>query len=239
MKTEPNFSKEIALGECYYDEFSTAYRDGYVYLVHLPSKQFVEVLSEDMFAYARMFWRLFTGSGKVCIAKYIRDLDTNKDPQDWAVRFERVSLKHKFQKLGYKYVEPVRAPRRLTVHGDLAYEKKFYEVEDVGIGFVRHFWVPAEYTRNQILGLWSDTFRRINNRGRRLPKYVQEIIKDKALSTHTAAELEKKSITKTKRFRIEQCDDKYKDVPLKGKVRSCDIFNYESMISFANNQLIG
>lgn len=236
-KSEPNFSTSITLGKSYYDAFSTTYLNGYVYLIHLPSKQFVEVLSTDMFAYARMFWRLFTGKGKVCVAQYIQNLDERKDPSDWAVRFSRTLLSKNLIAMGYTFVAPARAPRRLIVNGHAPYEKKFYKVVDRELGFVRHLWVPAEYTRNQILTLWSDTFRRIHYRGRRLPKYVREIIKEKAMLTHTAAELEKTS--KSRRFSITACDHLYEKIPLRGKGRSCDIFNYESMINFANSQPVG
>lgn len=159
QRKEPNFNKTVAIGGDYYEFFSTVLTQGYVYFIHVPTKTFFARQSNEMFSYARLFWKLFTRPDSAnSLPRSLKERVKNTKIEDWAVRLYDCDISTRFESHGYVRFFDGRMKNRMTVNGEQPYPKKFFAIRDRTTCLVRHFWLPENYSEKQVMARWHDTF---------------------------------------------------------------------------------
>lgn len=234
-RQEPKFNKSVRLGEGYYDIFNREYRSGWLYIVHLPTKTFVEKHSADMFSYARMFWKLFNDvESRITISEHLIRLAKGDDPSNWAVRFQRYPIGTKFLKAGFRPMAQERSKRKLCSNGEKAYDKTFFEVTDTVLGISRHFWLPSHYSDVQVMTQWIKSFTSMLGAGRRLTKDTRETMRPFAALTRDAAICWKDK--KSKRFLVKNHNYFYRKIDITTAVKEVGKNNKKLVQEFLDNR---
>lgn len=212
QRKEPNFNKTVKIGGDYYEYFSTVLTQGHVYFVHVPTMTFFARQSNEMFSYARLFWKLFNNPEAMnSLPRSLKERVKGTNVGDWAVRFGEGDLSSMFERHGYKRVFDVRLKNRMTVNGEQPYPKKFFAIRDRDTGLVRHFWLPENYSEKQVMARWHDTFSLMTkiSTQRNCSIELKKKLMSKSLSTVMASAVWPKG---RNRFQFFDCSLEYKDI---------------------------
>lgn len=216
-RKEPEFNKTIKIGKGYYDIFNRNGETGYVYFIHVPTKTFFARFSSEMFSYTRLFWKLFNNPEQSnSLPRALKEKVENTCVGDWAVRLSIVTdISGVFEKAGYVQIYSGRLKNRMTTRGEQPYPKKFFGVTDKVTKITKHFWLPENYTRKQVMTCWHNTFKLMTKLStqRNCSIELKTKLMNKSLSTVEAAAVWPKS--SPGRFKFFDCSSDYEGIESK------------------------